>query len=132
MNYATPNARFSQGANTVTVSPAKVSEVNSFPSPMPLPDYLTGDPARLAELRRDFAEHAIVFCNVLGQVRFLRPELDDEARMCAWKRALAAALRNLGISSTGEGPSARRSTRLALMRDLRVTVSMLPPVVFST
>ncbi len=55
-------------------------------------DYLTGDPSRFAELRRDFPRHAILFCNVLGQVRFLRPELEDEDRNQAWKAALMAAL----------------------------------------
>jgi hypothetical protein len=55
-------------------------------------DYLTGDPARLARLGRDFPWHAILFCNVLGQVPFLRPELEDEERNRVWKQALMAVL----------------------------------------
>jgi hypothetical protein len=55
-------------------------------------DYLTADPARIAELACDFPRHAILFCNVLGQLRFLHPELDDTERSLQWKRALMAAL----------------------------------------
>jgi hypothetical protein len=55
-------------------------------------DYLTGDPAGLAELARDFPRHAILFCNVLGQVGFLRPELDDAERSLEWKQALMTSL----------------------------------------
>lgn len=55
-------------------------------------DYLSGDPSRLAELGHDFPRHAILFCNVLGQMRFLRPELDDAERSRQWKQALMTAL----------------------------------------
>jgi hypothetical protein len=55
-------------------------------------DYLTAEPERLVELARGFPPHAILFCNVLGQLRFLHPELDDTERNLAWKHALMAAL----------------------------------------
>jgi hypothetical protein len=55
-------------------------------------DYLTGDPARIAELVRDFPDHAMLFSNVLGQVRYLRAELEDDERNRAWKQALTSAL----------------------------------------
>lgn len=53
-------------------------------------DYLTSD--RVGRLAGDFPSHAIAFCNVLGQLRFLRPELDDPACDRAWKSALTDAL----------------------------------------
>ena len=55
-------------------------------------DYLTADPIRVEQLAPNFPEHAILFCNVLGQVRFLYPELDDPARATAWKDALTRSL----------------------------------------
>lgn len=55
-------------------------------------DYLTGDPDDVAALGRDFPRHALLFCNVLGQVRFLRPELEDDERNRVWKDALMTAL----------------------------------------
>jgi hypothetical protein len=53
-------------------------------------DYLTGD--RVERLGDDFPEHAVAFCNVLGQLRFLRGDLDDPARDRAWKASLMRTL----------------------------------------
>ena len=55
-------------------------------------DCLAPDPGALAPLARDFAEHAILFCNVLGQARWLHPALDDPDRLATWRAGLAAAL----------------------------------------
>jgi hypothetical protein len=80
-------------------------------------DYLTGDPARCAELRRDFPRHAILFCNVLGQVRFLRPALEDEERNRVWKQALMAALDGGAWASFHDRLSGRLVPRLDVTGD---------------
>lgn len=77
-------------------------------------DYLTGDPARLTELRRDFPGHAILFCNVLGQARFFCPELEDAERSLAWKEALMAALDGSAWATFHDRLSGRLVPRLGI------------------
>jgi hypothetical protein len=55
-------------------------------------DYLTADPVRVEQLAPNFPDSAILFCNVLGQVKFLHPELEDAQRASAWKDALVQSL----------------------------------------
>lgn len=76
-------------------------------------DYLTGAPDRLAQLGRDFPAHAILFCNLLGQLRFLHPELDDPARARRWKDALATTLDGRAWATFHDRLSGRIAPRLA-------------------
>lgn len=55
-------------------------------------DYLTADPVRVEQLAPNFPDHTILFCNVLGQVKFLHPELEDAGRATEWKAALTGSL----------------------------------------
>lgn len=55
-------------------------------------DYLAPASTPFGHLTRDFPEHAFLFCNVLGQVAFLHPELDDPVRLASWKGALHVML----------------------------------------
>jgi hypothetical protein len=48
--------------------------------------------ARLDRLARDFSTHAILFCNLLGQLRILHPEAVEAPSFAAWKRDLAGVL----------------------------------------
>lgn len=77
-------------------------------------DYLTGDPAHLEQLGRDFPRHAILFCNVLGQVPFLCPELDDAERSLAWKQALMTALEGRAWATFHDRLSGRLVPRLGV------------------
>lgn len=49
-------------------------------------------PARLANLARDFPAHAIVFCNLLGQLAHLHPEAVAAPSFPAWKDQLGRIL----------------------------------------
>ena len=57
-------------------------------------DYLTADPICVEQLAPNFPDHAILFCNVLGQVKFLYPELEDPGCAKAWKDAISNSLAN--------------------------------------
>lgn len=55
-------------------------------------DYLTDDPLRVEQMAPNFPDSAILFCNVLGQMRFLYPLLDHPDHAVTWKTALTRSL----------------------------------------
>ncbi len=86
-------------------------------------NYLASTPDAFERLTRDFPAHAVLFCNVLGQLRFVHPALDDPTRLASWKAGLHAAFERREWATFHDRLSGSLVPRIAEPADASTTLA---------